>query len=38
MQIKYIVDTNKNGIRREYPAAGYKATKKLQKKKKKDKG
>ena len=34
-EIKIIIDTNKHRIRREYPAAGYKATKKLNKKKKK---
>ena len=32
--IKIIIDTNKHGIRREYPAAGYKAVKKLNKKNK----
>lgn len=31
---KIIIDTNKHGIRREYPAVGYKAAKKLNKKKK----
>jgi hypothetical protein len=31
---RIIVDTNKHGIRREYPAVGYKAVKKLNKKKK----
>lgn len=34
MQSKMIIDTNKHGIRREMPAAGYKATKKLNKKNK----
>lgn len=32
--IKIIIDTNKHGIRREYPAAGYKATAKMNKRKK----
>lgn len=32
MQTKIIIDTNKHGIRREYPAVGYKAVKKLNKK------
>jgi hypothetical protein len=31
---KMITDTNKHGIRREYPAAGYKAAKKMNKKSK----
>jgi hypothetical protein len=31
-KIKIIIDKNKHGIRREYPAAGYKAVKKLNKK------
>ena len=31
-KIKFIIDTNKHGIRREMPAAGYKAVKKLNKK------
>ena len=35
MQTKYIVDTNKHGIRRERPAVGYKAVKALNKKNKK---
>jgi len=34
MQTKMIIDTNKHGIRRERPAVGYKAVKKLNKKKK----
>ncbi len=34
MQTKIIIDTNKHGIRREYPAVGYKAVKKLNKKRK----
>jgi len=34
METKYIVDINKHGIRRERPAAGYKAVKALNKKKK----
>lgn len=34
MQTKIIIDTNKHGIRREYPAVGYKAHKKLNKKRK----
>ena len=37
MQTKYIVDTNKHGIRRERPAVGYKAVIKLNKKNKKKK-
>ena len=32
MQTKMIIDTNKHGIRRERPAVGYKAVKKLNKK------
>ena len=36
-KIKIIIDTNKHGIRREYPAAGYKAVKKLNKKNKEKK-
>ena len=31
---KFIIDKNKHGIRREMPAAGYKAVKKLNKKNK----
>lgn len=31
---KMIIDTNKHGIRREYPASGYKAVKALKKKNK----
>jgi hypothetical protein len=34
---KIIIDTNKHGIRREYPAVGYKAVKALNKKNKKKK-
>jgi hypothetical protein len=34
MQTKMIIDTNKHGIRRERPAVGYKAVKKLNKKNK----
>lgn len=34
---RIIIDTNKHGIRREYPAVGYKAVKKLNKKKKEKK-
>lgn len=34
IKTKIIIDKNKHGIRREYPAAGYKATKKLNKKNK----
>jgi hypothetical protein len=36
-KIKIIIDTNRHGIRREIPAAGYKAVKKLNKKKKEKK-
>jgi hypothetical protein len=32
---KIITDTNKHGIRREYPAVGYKAVKALNKRNKK---
>lgn len=32
---RILVDTNKHGIRREYPAVGYRAAKKFNKKKKK---
>ena len=32
--IKFIIDINKHGIRREYPAAGYKATSKMNKRNK----
>ena len=35
LKIKMIIDTNKHGIRREYPASGYKAAKALKKKAKK---
>lgn len=31
---KMIIDTNKHGIRREYPASGYKTNKALKKKNK----
>lgn len=36
LKIKMIIDTNRHGIRREYPAAGYKASKALKKKTKKN--
>ncbi len=32
---KFITDTNSHGIRREYPAVGYKSVKELNKKNKK---
>ncbi len=38
MQTKMIIDTNKHGIRRERPAVGYKAVKKLKKKEKVSRG
>jgi hypothetical protein len=34
---KIIIDTNKHGIRREYPAVGYKSVKALNKRNKKKK-
>jgi hypothetical protein len=34
-KVKMIIDTNKHGIRREYPASGYKTNKALKNKAKK---
>ncbi len=37
-ETKYIIDTNKHGIRRDRPAVGYKAVKALNKKLKNKQG